>query len=118
MVNFASIPKTHSLGRVGLMCLAECISSAASGLLEQTNYETYGCLDAIAKEVLDESAQDFSKYDKSDLLDVLRFVIECSKRHFNPRYRYKGLNLLLSHFTMSILSIILITDARLPLYHV
>ncbi|KAL3834975.1 hypothetical protein ACJIZ3_009711 [Penstemon smallii] len=82
LIDLASVPKTYSLGRAGLMCLAECISSAASGVLKKSSHEIERFVGAPSDKVLFQN-------DKSELLDVLRFVLECSKRHFNPKYRHQ-----------------------------
>lgn len=75
------------------MCLAECIASASSGIMSQNNHEFERSNGASSDEVLAESARNFYQNDSADLLDVLRFILECSKRHFNPNYRIKGLYL-------------------------
>ncbi|KAK4844740.1 hypothetical protein QYF36_023863 [Acer negundo] len=87
--NLATVAK-RSFGRVGLMALAECIASAASGVGTHNDSEADCCGDALAEMVQMESCpENFTQTDKSDLLDVLRFVIESSKQHFNPNYRLR-----------------------------
>lgn len=67
------------------MGLAECIASGAS------DCQTEWCENAVPSIVQDESASlSASHNEKTALLDVLRFVIECSKQHFNPNYRLRG----------------------------
>lgn len=75
----ASVAKSQSFGRAGLMCLTKCISSAACGIGQ--------CSD-ISPVIL----QDKESYpsDKVDLLDTLRYIIESCKQHFNPSYRHQG----------------------------
>ncbi|KAI3453453.1 hypothetical protein Pfo_010116 [Paulownia fortunei] len=89
LVDLSSVPKTHSFGRAGLMCLVECIASAACGVLKHNNHETEQFIDATTDEIVIESAPNSCQIDRADLLDVLRFVLECSKQHFNPKYRHK-----------------------------
>ncbi|KAK0586912.1 hypothetical protein LWI29_014296 [Acer saccharum] len=87
--NLATVAK-RSFGRVGLMALAECIASAASGVGTHNDSEAECSGDALAETVQMESCpENFTQTDKSDLLDVLRFVIESSKQHFNPNYRLR-----------------------------
>lgn len=74
--NLASLVKTYSFGRAGLMCLAECVAAAVAGIIP-----------AGKNEVCDE---DSTYNDKAAVLDVFRFIIESSKQHFNPSYRLKG----------------------------
>ncbi|RVW50733.1 putative ribonuclease H protein [Vitis vinifera] len=82
--NLASIAKQQSFGRAGLMSLAECIASAAN------DCQTEWCEDAGPNIVQEESASEsVSHNDKTVLLDALRFVVECSKQHFNPNYRLR-----------------------------
>lgn len=82
--NLASIAKQQSFGRAGLMSLAECIASAANDC--QTEWRE----DAGPNIVQEESASEsVSHNDKTVLLDALRFVVECSKQHFNPNYRLR-----------------------------
>ncbi|KAK6146394.1 hypothetical protein DH2020_020263 [Rehmannia glutinosa] len=83
LIDLSSIPKTHSFGRAGLMCLVECIASAACGVIKRNNHEIKQLFDATTDEIVDEFAPNI----RADLLEVLRFVLECSKQHFNPKYR-------------------------------
>ncbi|KAJ0104679.1 hypothetical protein Patl1_18356 [Pistacia atlantica] len=85
----ASISKQKSFGRVGMMTLAECIASAAC--VDGTHDgKSEWCADAFPEKAELKSSQDSSSCnDKSDLLDVLRFIIESSKQHFNPNYRLR-----------------------------
>lgn len=91
MRKLASTSKQQSFGRVGMMTLARCIASAACG--DGTHYiKSECCPDAFTENAQLKSSQDGSSCnDKSDLLDVLRFIIESSKQHFNPTYRLRGL---------------------------
>ncbi|KAL0446379.1 UNVERIFIED_CONTAM: hypothetical protein Slati_1765800 [Sesamum latifolium] len=89
LVDLSSVPKTHSFGRAGLMCLVECIASAACGIRKHNNHEVEQLIDANTDLIVVESAPNSWKNDSADLLDALRFVVECSKQHFNPKYRHQ-----------------------------
>lgn len=80
------------------MCLVECIASAASGTLKHNNQDIKQFINATTDGVLGESEPNACQIDRADLLDVLRFVLECSKQHFNPKYRCQGTKSLLSYF--------------------
>ncbi|KDP39960.1 hypothetical protein JCGZ_03491 [Jatropha curcas] len=88
--SLALIAKHQSFGRAGLMGLAECIASAASGVGIQDDNEVEWSEDASPNAVqLKSSSNKIHHLDKTDLLDTLRFVIESSKQHFNPNYRLR-----------------------------
>lgn len=72
----ASVAKQQSFGRAGLMGLAESIASAACGVQKHND-----CGEEWLENKLSDNGEDF--------LDVLRFIIECSKQHFNPNYRLR-----------------------------
>lgn len=80
MRNLASVAKQQSFGRAGLMGLAECIASAACGVQKHND-----CGEEWLEDKLSDNGEDF--------LDVLRFIVECSKQHFNPNYRLRGIEL-------------------------
>ncbi|KAL4602312.1 hypothetical protein ACB092_10G044100 [Castanea dentata] len=82
--NLASVAKQQSFCRAGLMGLAECIASAARRLDSEAEWGEDAFL--VKLEIASES---FPQHDKTTLLDVLRFVIESSKQHFNPNYRFR-----------------------------
>nr|POF01631.1 putative methyltransferase tarbp1 [Quercus suber] len=82
--NLASVAKQQSFCRAGLMGLAECIASAACRLDSEAEWGEDAFL--VKLEIALES---FPQHDKMTLLDVLRFVIESSKQHFNPNYRFR-----------------------------
>jgi tRNA guanosine-2'-O-methyltransferase len=84
--NLASVAKQQSFCRAGLMGLAECIASVARGNDSEVEWGEDAFL--VKLEIASES---FPQHDKTSLLDVLRFVIESSKQHFNPNYRFRGL---------------------------
>nr|XP_027085113.1 uncharacterized protein LOC113707145 isoform X2 [Coffea arabica] len=88
LIDLASTAKKHSFGRPGLMCLVECIASAACGVEQHNNPRVAGFNDASLNMIQVKSGQGSSwKDDKVDLLDFLRYIIESSKQHFNANYR-------------------------------
>lgn len=78
--NISSLAKQQSFGRAGLMALSECIASAARRIVVDEN----GFLD---KDRVEHSEEDLPHSDGADILDVLRYVAESCKQHFNPNYR-------------------------------
>ncbi|KAJ6808227.1 uncharacterized protein M6B38_167710 [Iris pallida] len=85
--SLASLTRQESFGRAGLMALAFCIVSAACHTDSHNMLEGYNMGKSPENQQI-ESAQDFSLPSRgADLLDVLGFVIESSKQHFNPNYR-------------------------------
>lgn len=79
------------------MSLAECIASAACGDQTCNSDEAELCVNDISKSKINQTrdALENQAYtDKEELLDVLRFVMESSRQHFNPSYRLKGILLL------------------------
>lgn len=90
LVGLASTAKKHSFGRPGLMCLVECIASAAYGIEQRNNPRVAGFNDAFLNMIQAKSGQGNSwKDDKVNLLDFLRYIIESSKQHFNANYRLR-----------------------------
>lgn len=89
MHSLASVAKHFSFGRAGLMGLAECIASAARGVGGHDSEEKWS-EDAFPDEVLVKSSPENFSDSRTAILDVLRFVIESSKQHFNPNYRLQG----------------------------
>ncbi|KAJ6961038.1 hypothetical protein NC652_000044 [Populus alba x Populus x berolinensis] len=84
--SLASVAKHHSFGRAGLMGLAECIASAACGVGRHDSGAKWS-EDAFPDEVQVECFPEKFSDCRTAFLDVLRFVIESSKQHFNPNYR-------------------------------
>ena len=75
------------------MGLAECIASAAHGVGRHDSGAKWS-EDAFPDEVQVESSPENFSDCRTAFLDVLRFVIESSKQHFNPYYRLQGLSYL------------------------
>lgn len=67
------------------MSLAECIASAACGLVAHNEGAS------VEKMPVDSFPGSHSSSDGADLLEGLRFIVESSKQHFNPNYRLRGL---------------------------
>lgn len=59
------------------MCFAECIAAAAHGVHQH---------DQVFN-----PTENFLERDKTNLLDLFRFIIESSKQHFNASYRLQGI---------------------------
>ncbi|KAJ7952593.1 tRNA/rRNA methyltransferase (SpoU) family protein [Quillaja saponaria] len=87
--DLASTAKRHSYGRAGLMGLAECIASAAAGGKTHNHTETKLHDTFLGNDQVGFASGMSSQNDTTELLDVLRYVIECSKQHFNPNYRLR-----------------------------
>ncbi|KAL5183937.1 putative methyltransferase TARBP1 [Glycine soja] len=84
LYNLASTAKHQSFGRAGLMGLAECIASAASGIGILNRVRTESFNGTFPVEFVSEME---NQTDKKELLDIFRYVVESSKQHFNPSYR-------------------------------
>lgn len=95
LISLASVAKTQSFGRAGLMCLVKCISSAACGDQKHSISEN-DQENGVSAGVTEGRLAQESSIDKANLLDVLRFVIESSRQHFNPTYRHQGFTLVFS----------------------
>ncbi|XVE57547.1 hypothetical protein DITRI_Ditri04bG0099200 [Diplodiscus trichospermus] len=88
--SLASLAKRKSFSRAGLMGLAECIAASASGLCKYNGNKAKSCEDGRLDKVQHEYAlEDFPYDDGTELLDVFRYVLESSKQHFNPNYRFR-----------------------------
>ncbi|XP_040986583.1 uncharacterized protein LOC121234635 isoform X3 [Juglans microcarpa x Juglans regia] len=82
----ASAAKQQSFSRAGLMGLAECIALAACRNDSEADWCEDAFLDMANVEI---SSENFLQHDKATLLDILRFIIESSRQHFNPNYRFR-----------------------------
>ncbi|KAH7851816.1 hypothetical protein Vadar_016832 [Vaccinium darrowii] len=90
LTELASATKKQSLSRAGLMGLAECVASAACGVqihckneVESSDYASFDLMPVPSA-----TSNSFC-CSKADLLDVLRFIMESSKQHFNHNYRLR-----------------------------
>ncbi|TVU48714.1 hypothetical protein EJB05_08359 [Eragrostis curvula] len=82
--SLASAAKQDSFGRAGLMTLAFCVASCAC----QSDTNDAPCATS-GKEVAKCDGDAPTTVSTVDLLDVLCFLSEKSKQHFNPKYRLK-----------------------------
>uniref|UniRef100_A0A7N0VHV0 tRNA (guanosine(18)-2'-O)-methyltransferase TARBP1 n=1 Tax=Kalanchoe fedtschenkoi TaxID=63787 RepID=A0A7N0VHV0_KALFE len=90
LCNLAAAAKQIPFGRAGLMCLAECISAAASGSTTYNDNEAQGLQDGLHDMIETISTEKNAMHiNGTKLLDLLRFVIESSKQHFNHNYRLR-----------------------------
>ncbi|XP_010518698.1 PREDICTED: uncharacterized protein LOC104798352 isoform X2 [Tarenaya hassleriana] len=90
VINLASLAKKQSFGRAGLVALGECIASSADVVGGYRNMEMESPKDELSKGSQVESCNGhIIQDDIARLLDVLRFVAESSKQHFNPNYRVR-----------------------------
>ncbi|PPR83318.1 hypothetical protein GOBAR_AA37391 [Gossypium barbadense] len=88
--SLASLAKRKSFSRAGLMGLAECIAASAFGAHKYSNNKVESCEFGTADEVQPEySLENFLHDNGTELLDFLRYVLESSKQHFNPNYRFR-----------------------------
>lgn len=80
------------------MSLSECICSAS----KSSNFvadEGYGegsggarqCINSLPDLNGMQSSRTGKCADKANLIDSLRFLVETSKQHFNPKYRLRGM---------------------------
>lgn len=85
LTNLVSAIKRQSFGRAGLMAVTECITVVACRVQVRISNEGYSfCI------ITEEEKSFYNK--KADLLDGLRFIIESSRQHFNPNYRFRVCN--------------------------
>ncbi|MBA0861839.1 hypothetical protein Goshw_001670, partial [Gossypium schwendimanii] len=72
------------------MVLAECIAASAFGAHKYSNNKVESCEFGTVDEVQPEySLENFLHDNGTELLDFLRYVLESSKQHFNPNYRFR-----------------------------
>ncbi|KAF6153002.1 hypothetical protein GIB67_021607 [Kingdonia uniflora] len=83
LCRLASVAKEESFGRSGLMALSVCIASSAGGRSQMCKV----ALDDMVQ--MGSTGKSFHPNSKSDLLDILRLLIESSKQHFNQNYRLR-----------------------------
>ncbi|GAB4834643.1 hypothetical protein Ancab_032906 [Ancistrocladus abbreviatus] len=94
LCKLASVARLQSLGRAGLMSLAECVYAASLSpsiciveMQNSTNSKYEYCTDASTDLIGEESPETWLSNQKMDFIDGLRFLVESSKQHFNPKYR-------------------------------
>ncbi|OMP07602.1 tRNA/rRNA methyltransferase, SpoU [Corchorus olitorius] len=87
LTSLASLAKRKAFSRAGLMGLAECIAASAVGACK---YKVKPSEDgSVDKVQLEHSLENFPHDDGTELLDVFKYVLESSKQHFNPNYRFR-----------------------------
>lgn len=91
MINLASLAKKQSFGRAGFMALAQCIVSTAYVVGGYGNNEIKHPENRFSGIPVQPSGEHLSQDDMSHILDVLKFVAESSRQHFNHKYRTRGL---------------------------
>ncbi|GAB2273232.1 hypothetical protein Dimus_008033 [Dionaea muscipula] len=90
--DLASISRLQSLGRAGLMSLAECISAASMSSLtysDELNSEARLWTNVLSGASRMGSPETLTSNEKGEFLGSLRFLIENCKQHFNPKYRLR-----------------------------
>lgn len=90
LINLASLAKKQSFGRAGFMALVQCIVSTAYVVGGYGNKEMEHPENRFSETSLDSSSEHLSQDDMSHILDVLKFVAESSRQHFNHKYRTRG----------------------------
>lgn len=70
------------------MALSECIASVSRQIRIDTDNEEEKL--KKAKLQVENFTACAAPSDLTNLLDALRFVVECGKQHFNPNYRLQG----------------------------
>ncbi|OMO96285.1 tRNA/rRNA methyltransferase, SpoU [Corchorus capsularis] len=87
LTSLASLAKRKAFSRAGLMGLAECIAASAVGACK---YKVKPSEDGFVDKVqLEHSLENFPHDDGTELLDVFKYVLDSSKQHFNPNYRFR-----------------------------
>ncbi|GAB2209657.1 hypothetical protein Droror1_Dr00026878 [Drosera rotundifolia] len=93
--DLASVAKLQSLGRAGLMSLAEIIFSASMSPLacndvSKSNSKSNGIYFAHEHGAGEMGCPEPSTFkEKEEFMDSLRFVVDSSKQQFNPKYRQR-----------------------------
>ncbi|KAG2238964.1 hypothetical protein Bca52824_089824 [Brassica carinata] len=87
LINLTSLAKKQSFGRAGFMALAQCIVSTAYVVGGYGNKEIEHLENRSSGTPLEPSSEHLSQDEMSHILDVLKFVAESSRQHFNHKYR-------------------------------
>ncbi|KAF3600975.1 hypothetical protein F2Q69_00033362 [Brassica cretica] len=87
LINLASLAKKQSFGRAGFMALVQCIVSTAYVVGGYGNKEMEHLENGFSGTPLEPSSEHLSQDEMSHILDVLKFVAESSRQHFNHKYR-------------------------------
>uniref|UniRef100_A0A1J3HNC1 tRNA (guanosine(18)-2'-O)-methyltransferase TARBP1 n=1 Tax=Noccaea caerulescens TaxID=107243 RepID=A0A1J3HNC1_NOCCA len=89
LINLASLAKKQSFGRAGFMALIQCIVSTAYVVGGYGDKDTEHLEDRLSGALHEPSSEHLSQDDMAHLLDVLKFVAESSRQHFNHKYRIR-----------------------------
>lgn len=73
------------------MALIQCIVSTAYVVGGYGDKDTEHLEDRLSGTLHEPSSEHLSQDDMAHLLDVLKFVAESSRQHFNHKYRIRGL---------------------------
>ncbi|KAL0727652.1 hypothetical protein Bca4012_023745 [Brassica carinata] len=87
LINLASLAKKQSFGRAGFMALVQCLVSTAYVVGGYGNNEIKHPENRFSGTPVESSSEHLSQDDMSHILDVLKFVAESSRQHFNHKYR-------------------------------
>lgn len=90
MINLASIAKKQSFGRAGFMALVQCIVSTSYVVGGYGDKEMRHLENKFSGTSHESSCEHLSQDDMTHVLDVLKFVAESSRQHFNHKYRIRG----------------------------
>ncbi|CAN8324989.1 unnamed protein product [Cochlearia groenlandica] len=89
LINLASLATKQSFGRAGFMGLVQCIVSTAYIVGGYRNKEIENFEDSFSGIPHEPSSELLSQDDMVHILDVLKFVAESSRQHFNHKYRIR-----------------------------
>ncbi|KFK23549.1 hypothetical protein AALP_AAs66918U001300 [Arabis alpina] len=89
LINLASLAKKQSFGRAGFMALVQCIVSTSYVVGGYGNKEMEHIQDRFSRTPYEPSSEHLSQDDMSHILDVLKFVADSSRQHFNHKYRIR-----------------------------
>ncbi|XP_023635654.1 uncharacterized protein LOC17880577 isoform X1 [Capsella rubella] len=88
-INLASLAKKQSFGRAGFMALVQCIVSTSYVVGGYGDKEMGHLEDKFSRTAHEPSCEHLSQDDVTHILDILKFVAESSRQHFNHKYRIR-----------------------------
>ncbi|XP_010439980.1 PREDICTED: uncharacterized protein LOC104723330 isoform X2 [Camelina sativa] len=89
LINLASLAKKQSFGRAGFMALVQCIVSTSDVVGGYGDKEMWHLENKFSGTADEPSCEHLSQDDMTHILDVLKFVAESSRQHFNHKYRIR-----------------------------
>ncbi|KAL1200621.1 hypothetical protein V5N11_019810 [Cardamine amara subsp. amara] len=89
LINLASLAKKQSFGRAGFMAFVQCIVSTAYVIGGYGDKEIRHLEDGFSGTAHEPFCEHLSQDDMTHILDVLKFVAESSRQHFNHKYRIR-----------------------------